>query len=44
VPSRSNIFTPRSRAITINTINAPPERIIACSIGGMSGKANFTAT
>src|SRR5450756_87774 len=43
VPSRSNIFTPRSRAIRNSTTSAPQERIKACSIGGMSGSASLTA-
>src|SRR5260370_37902527 len=43
VPSRWKIFTPRSRAITNSTGNAPAERMVACSIGGMSGSASLTA-
>ena len=43
MPSRSNILTPRSRAISSSTGNAPAERIVACSIGGMSGNASLTA-
>src|SRR5258707_12737950 len=43
VPSRLKIFTPRSRAINNSTGNAPAERMVACSIGGMSGSASLTA-
>ena len=43
VPSRSNSFTPRTLAIRNSTTSAPEERIVACSIGGMSGSASLTA-
>src|SRR6476646_407495 len=43
VPSRLKILTPRSRAINNNTGKAPAERMVACSIGGMSGSASLTA-
>jgi len=43
VPSRVKNLTPRSQPMARITGNAPAERIIACSIGGTSGKASFTA-
>ena len=43
MPSRSNSFTPRSRATSNSTGRAPAERIVACSIGGMSGIASLIA-
>src|SRR5579871_6734385 len=44
VPSRSNRFTPRKRAIKSSTGSAPSERIRPCTSGGMSGSASLTAT
>src|SRR5258705_3927744 len=43
VPSRLKIVMPRIRAINNNTGSAPAERMVACSIGGMSGSASLTA-
>ena len=42
-PSRSKNFTPRSQPAISMTGSAPAERISACSIGGTSGSASFTA-
>src|SRR6202040_1032176 len=43
VPSDANSFTPRARATNSITGSAPAERMVACSIGGISGSASFTA-
>ncbi|MHC2583391.1 hypothetical protein ACVI1J_004391 [Bradyrhizobium diazoefficiens] len=43
VPSFSKNLTPRSVPMMKSTGSAPIERIIAWSIGGMSGSTSFTA-